>query len=339
MSGTSLDGLDIAYVEFIKKKKWHYLLGPCQTIKYTEEWVEKLHSLSEKSTSYISKVDRDFGAFIATCVNDFIKANQVNVDLICSHGHTVFHQPEINYTLQIGSGKTIAQKSKKMVVCDFRSLDVSLNGQGAPLVPLGDMLLFANYTYCLNLGGFSNVSYQKKTERKAFDICPVNIVLNKLAQKLGHPFDKNGEIAKNGSLNNALLNQLNQLNYYQLKGPKSLGKEWVEEFIDPLLRSDNSIQNLLHTFTEHAAYQIGKKLRNGSCLVTGGGAYNKHLINRIQQYTNCELNLPDNQTIEYKEALIFGLLGVLKYRNEVNCLRSVTGAVKDSCSGLLFTPD
>ena len=200
MSGTSLDGLDIAYVEFIKKEKWHYHLGPCQTIKYTEEWLEKLYSLSEKSKSYISKIDQEFGVFIATCVNDFVKANQVDVDLICSHGHTVFHKPEINYTLQIGCGKNIAKKSKKMVVCDFRSLDVSLNGQGAPLVPLGDMLLFANYTYCLNLGGFSNVSYQKETERKAFDICPVNIVLNKLAQKLGVPFDEDGEIAKKGVL-------------------------------------------------------------------------------------------------------------------------------------------
>ena len=339
MSGTSLDGLDIAYVEFIKKEKWHYHLGPCQTIKYTEEWLEKLYSLSEKSKSYISKIDQEFGVFIATCVNDFVKANQVDVDLICSHGHTVFHKPEINYTLQIGCGKNIAKKSKKMVVCDFRSLDVSLNGQGAPLVPLGDMLLFANYTYCLNLGGFSNVSYQKETERKAFDICPVNIVLNKLAQKLGVPFDEDGEIAKKGVLIKTLFEQFNQLNYYQLKGPKSLGKEWVEEFIDPLLKGDNSIQNLLHTFTEHAAYQIGKKLRNGSCLVTGGGAYNKHLINRIQKYTSCDLHFPDNQTIEYKEALVFGLLGVLKYRNEVNCLRSVTGAIKDSCSGLLFTPD
>ena len=228
--------------------------------------------------------------------------------------------------------------NQKTVICDFRSLDVSLGGQGAPLVPIGDQLLFENYDYCLNLGGFSNVSYERNNKRKAYDICPVNIVLNDLAQQLGHHYDKNGSIAQTGNMLDSLFTQLNQLTYYEEKGPKSLGKEWVNENIQPLFKENSNIPDLLHTFTEHIAFQIGKNIHEGSCLMTGGGAFNSYLVERIKFHSRVDIHLPDKKIIEFKEALIFGFLGVLRYRNEINCLNSVTGAKSDCSGGVIFTP-
>ena len=338
MSGTSLDGLDIAYVEFELNEKWQFKLGICETIPYNEEWKVQLSSLHKQSKIKIQQNDIKYGLYIGKLVKKFIRKNSLQVDFICSHGHTIFHQPENNYTLQIGDGQTIANQSQKTVICDFRSLDVSLGGQGAPLVPIGDQFLFEDYDYCLNLGGFSNVSYLDNNYRKAYDICPVNIVLNNLARKLGQPFDENGAIAQIGNRIDILFTKLNQLPYYKKTAPKSLAKEWVEQFIQPLLKQHSNIPDLLHTFTEHAAFQIGKNLKNGSCLITGGGAFNSYLIKRLQHYTKTDLHLPKKNIIEYKEALIFAFLGVLRYRNEMNCLSSVTGAKADCSSGVIFTP-
>ena len=191
MSGTSLDGLDIAFAEFELNEKWKFKLGVCETIPYTEEWRIQLSNLHKKSNLEIQKKDNKYGLYLGDLAQKFMLKNKLHVDFICSHGHTIFHKPENNYTLQIGNGQSIANQSQQTVICDFRSLDISLGGQGAPLVPIGDQLLFQDYDYCLNLGGFSNVSYQRDGMRKAYDICPVNIVLNDLAQKLGYPFDKN----------------------------------------------------------------------------------------------------------------------------------------------------
>ena len=338
MSGTSLDGLDIAYVEFELKEKWHFKLVKCETIPYTKEWRDQLSNLHKQSSIKIQQKDIKYGLYIGGLTQQFIKKNKIQVDFICSHGHTIFHQPENNYTLQIGDGQSISSQCQKTTICDFRSLDVSLGGQGAPLVPIGDHLLFEDYNYCLNLGGFSNISYKSNNIRKAYDICPVNIVLNYLAQKLGYTYDKNGEIAQSGNRIDSLFTQLNQLPYYEEKGPKSLGNEWVEKYIQPLCNQYSSIPDLLHTFTEHAAFQIGKNLQEGSCLVTGGGAFNNHLIKRLKCYTKTNIYLPEKSIIEYKEALIFAFLGVLRYRNEVNCLSSVTGAKFNCSGGVIFTP-
>lgn len=338
MSGTSLDGLDIAYVEFKLDEKWQFELGICETIPYTEEWIVQLSDLHEDSNMKIQQKDIKYGLYLGNLAQKFIQTNKLKVNFICSHGHTIFHQPENNYTLQIGDGQSIANQSLETVISDFRSLDVSLGGQGAPLVPIGDHLLFEDYNYCLNLGGFSNVSYQINSIRKAYDICPVNIILNDLAQQIGHPYDKNGAIAQTGNRIESLFTQLNQLPYYEVKGPKSLAKEWVEQYIQPLLKQHANIPDLLHTFTEHAAFQMGKNLQYGSCLVTGGGAFNSYLIERLKRYTKTEIHLPNKKIIEYKEALIFAFLGVLRYRNEVNCLSSVTGAKSDCSGGVIFTP-
>tara|TARA_B100000900_G_scaffold414066_1_gene439653 strand:+ start:1932 stop:2987 length:1056 start_codon:yes stop_codon:yes gene_type:complete len=337
MSGTSLDGVDIAYVEFKFNQKWKFELGVCEMIPYTEEWRNLLYNLHKQSDKKIQKINIKYGLFLGKLIKQFIHNNKIQVDFICSHGHTIFHQPKNKLTLQIGDGQSIANQTLKKVICDFRSMDVSLGGQGAPLVPIGDYLLFENYNYYLNLGGFSNVSYQKNNIRKAYDICPLNIILNDLARQLGRPYDKNGEIARKGRRIDSLFHQLNELSYYSLKAPKSLAKEWVEQYINPLLKQHSNIPDLLNTFTEHAALQIGKNLQEGSCLITGGGAFNSYLIERLQSYTKTDIHLPNKKIIEYKEALIFAFLGVLRYRNEINCLSSVTGAKSDCSGGVIFT--
>lgn len=338
MSGTSLDGVDLAYVEFQKTEKWTFHLGESTTIPYTDKWLKKLQLLPTQNAETIKQTDTEYGAYLGSLVHSFVKKNKLEVDFIASHGHTIFHQPEKGHTLQIGNGQALANSCKQMVICDFRSLDVALGGQGAPLVPIGDQLLFSNYNYCLNLGGFSNISYQSKGIRKAYDICPVNIVLNELAQKLGKPYDESGTIARNGKIIPKLLEQLNALDYYQQKAPKSLGKEWVDLHISPLLKEHKNIADLLHTCTEHAAYQMGKVLQRGNCLVTGGGAFNTFLMERLKHHSKSELHIPPKEIINYKEALIFAFLGVLRHRNEVNCLRSVTGAKRDCSGGVIFTP-
>ena len=222
MSGTSLDGLDLALCVFKKQTKWQYKIEKTKTIKYTKFWKNKLENLHLKTKDEISKTDIDFGIYIGKKIKQFVNTN--NVDLICSHGHTIFHQPDKNFTLQIGDGRSIANTTKTKTINDFRSLDISLFGQGAPLVPIGDLKLFNKYKYCLNLGGFANISIKKQNKIQAFDICPVNIILNKLAKRLNLEYDKNGEIAKSGNIIKEVLDQLNQIPFYKKNPPKSLSE-------------------------------------------------------------------------------------------------------------------
>jgi len=281
----------------------------------------------------------EYGKYIGQQVLNFIEANKFKPDFIASHGHTIFHKPDEQLTLQIGDGNTIAAITGYPVVFDFRSLDVSLGGQGAPLVPIGDKLLFGEYDFCLNLGGFANISFEKNNQRMAFDICPVNFVLNHLAEKEHKSFDTDGELAKSGKVNPELLNELNLLAYYKLSSPKSLGREWVEEKVFPLLEKYNlSNIDLISTFTEHVAIQIARVIKNekgNSLIITGGGAYNKYLIDRIKHHSNIRVLIPEALLVEYKEALVFAFLGLLRLRGEVNCLSSVTGASRDSSTGVL----
>ena len=258
--------------------------------------------------------------------------NGEQVDFIASHGHTIFHQPENNYTLQIGCGKTISQTTKITTINDFRSLDVYLNGQGAPLVPIGDLLLFPKHKYCINLGGFANISIKKNEKIIAFDICPANIVLNDICKKIGIGYDCNGDIAREGKIVPTLLQQLNKLDFYIKKAPKSLGREWVEEHISPILKNHKP-EDLICTFCEHIAIQIGKFLADESALFTGGGVFNSFLIERITFHSKSKILIPNKELIEFKESLIFAFLGVLRIRNEINCIQSVTGADRDNCGG------
>ena len=343
MSGTSLDGLDLAYIEFSFDNSWSFKIINAETIGYPNKWGEILKNLILNSFDELEKIDKDYTIYLASTINDFIKKNKiVELDAVCSHGHTALHQPSKKLTYQIGNLSELCKLIEKKVICDFRVQDVELGGQGAPLVPIGDDLLFYKYDYCLNLGGFANVSTKVNSARIAYDICPLNIVLNHYAIKLGYNFDENGKIAALGNINSQLLKALNQLEFYKSSPPKSLGLEWVNKTIFPLISFYHlSIKDVLRTFVEHSAFQIAtevNKTKRANVLVTGGGAYNLFLINRIKKLTDNKIILPSRDLIEYKEALIFGLLGVLKLRGENNCLSSVTGAKRDHSSGKIYNP-
>lgn len=344
MSGTSLDGLDIAYCHFIKKEtSWEYKIKAAQTIHYPPVLKKKLIAATSMTGLDLTMLDAELGRYFGNQVKKFVRDYALKKpDFIASHGHTVFHQPHRGFTLQIASGAYIAAQSKIPVVCDFRTLDVAMQGQGAPLVPIGDELLFNQFEYCLNLGGFANVSFRKNKKRKAFDICPVNIVLNELASRLGKQFDRNGLLAKRGKVNDGLLKQLNELNFYRQKAPKSLGREWVDKYVFPLLnKSKFKETDLLATFVEHIAYQIAKSLKakaKEKILLTGGGAYNAYLVERIKFYSKAQIIIPENKLVEFKEALIFAFLGMLRWAGKTNTLKTVTGAQKDTCSGTIYLP-
>jgi len=341
MSGTSLDGIDIAHCIFEQPgDKWTYRITHAETLPYSPEWKLRLSVLEGDSALGFVQADIEYGHLLGELTRVFINKHALKPDLIASHGHTIFHQPEKKITCQIGRGSAISAETGISVVCDFRSLDVALGGQGAPLVPIGDQLLFGEYDFCLNIGGFTNISYQSEGQRKAFDVCPANIVLNSLANKSGHDFDRGGELAGKGRVEAALLNKLNAIPYYLMEPPKSLGKEWVMENIFPVLKNyDFSPADLLATFCEHIAIQVGfvtGRDRSKKLLITGGGAFNHYLISRIRHHVLPDIIIPDHNTINYKEALIFAFLGVLRLRNEVNCLRSVTGAIRDSSGGAIY---
>jgi len=340
MSGTSLDGVDVAQIHFTKDEKWHFEIINAETIPYPDAWKNKLQEAINFDPKSLEELNERYTGYLAEIISDFLKKHDItNLDAVCSHGHTIKHEPENKYTLQIGNLPKLAGLLKLKVVCDFRVQDVALGGQGAPLVPVGDELLFPEYDYCLNLGGFANISTLKEGKRIAYDICPVNIVLNKLTEKLGFPYDDEGKIAASGSLIPELLTRLNALPFYAKLPPKSLGLEWVTANIFPLVENSGyKTEDLLCTFTEHVAIQLAKNFREGaSVLTTGGGTFNSYLLKRLAHHRKIEIVIPSKEVIEYKEALIFALLGVLKLRGEVNCLKSVTGAIKDHSSGMIYT--
>ena len=341
MSGTSLDGLDLVYVKINAEANYQFEILKAETISYSNEWKSALKEGFHLSGEKLVKLDADYGIYLGKTLLNFIEENRIEkLDFIASHGHTIFHNPEKKYTLQIGNGPYIASITGIKTICDFRVQDVALGGQGAPLVPIGDELLFPEYDYCLNLGGFSNISFNQNQQRIAFDICPVNIVLNNYVASLNMEYDDKGEIASEGNIDNNLLAALNSLPFYNDAKPKSLGYEFVEETIFPKIDKHNlSIKDVLRTFVEHIAIQISKKTDSDSgktMLVTGGGAFNTFLMARLQSYTDTKLIIPEETIINYKEALVFGLLGLLKDEGKNNCLKSVTGAVRDHSSGVVF---
>ncbi len=342
MSGTSLDGLDLAFVQFTQEDSvWRYRIQVAETISYSPDWVKELSEGINLTEPELASLNERYTVLLANLALAFIDKHQLKPDAICSHGHTIKHQPHLGYTLQIGNLPQLAALLPFPIVCDFRVGDVALGGQGAPLVPIGDELLFSNYNFCLNLGGFANVSTNTQGNRIAFDICPVNTVLNYFAQKLGLEYDAGGAVAATGIVNEQLLADLNALSFYESAHPKSLGIEFVNREIMPILNAYSlAIPDVLRTFVEHISNQISlhiKRFDGRSVLITGGGAYHEFLISRLRKaLPDCELTVPDDLTVAFKEALIFGFLGVLRLRNEVNVLASVTGARHDHSSGVVY---
>lgn len=341
MSGTSLDGLDLALCSFKEEEnKWIYNITKAETIVYSKEWRQKLSEAHTLSAADLTELDHGYGKWIAAQCIDFLGKTDIKPDLIASHGHTVFHQPGKGYSLQIGNGNDIAALTAIPVIFDFRSLDIALGGQGAPLVPAGDELLFPEYDSCLNLGGFSNISFRYQNRRIAYDICPVNIILNRFAAGAGLLFDKDGAMGKKGKVKEKLLAELNDLSFYKLPPPRTLMREWLEKELLPLFEAYNNLPDLLRTSYEHITDQLAKEIRNygeKKILVTGGGAKNIFLVSLLREKckTDQELFIPDNLIIDYKEAMIFGFLGLLRYLGRINCFASVTGAVYDSSCGLI----
>ncbi len=342
MSGTSLDGVDLAFCRFIEDKgHWDFRIQRAETIPYSTKWKRRLMRSMQMSAKELAHLHTEFGRLLGSMVKNFIKKYHLKPDFVASHGHTVFHEPDIQVTFQIGSGAEIAAISGNTVICDFRTIDVAYGGQGAPLVPIGDQLLFSDYDFCLNLGGFANISYQKYDQRLAFDICPANIVLNKLCQSLGQEFDRDGLLAASGEIDKQLLGQLNQIEYFSKQPPKSLGAEWLEEeFLSVLNDSPASIHDQLRTIVEHIALQIARSIKHTnktSLLITGGGAHNLFLIKQIKEkLPKHKIVIPDANIIDFKEALIFAFLGLLRLNNRTNCLKSVTGARRDSIGGAVY---
>lgn len=341
MSGSSLDGLDLALVSFTSNEgRYTYCIKDAVTLPYPESWRTKLSNAFLSDPKDLKSLDIAYGAFLGQQVKQFVEQRNITPDFVASHGHTIFHQPERHYTLQIGDGQVLADQCGLLTVNDFRTEDVSKGGQGAPLVPIGDRLLFSDYEICLNIGGIANLSYEQEGHRIAYDICIANQALNWLAQREGFSYDKDGMMARKGTLDQTLLDTLNSHAFYRQQPPKSLGREFFETFQKQLLEtSDTSVA--LCTFTEHIAMQIAqstKHLPKGKLLITGGGALNTYLVERIQRHTKHQVVIPDRQTVDYKEALIFALLGLLRLEGRTNVLCSVTGAPTDSCSGKIWIP-
>ncbi|MFB9055096.1 anhydro-N-acetylmuramic acid kinase [Formosa undariae] len=342
MSGTSLDGVDIIYASFSYFNTWEYTIIKSETIPYNSDWLTVLNQLVSCSKDELKEIDKTYTSYLGTLILQFIEKHKLkDIDAVCSHGHTAQHDPEHGYTYQLGNLPKLARILRQDVVCDFRVQDVELGGQGAPLVPIGDALLFSDFDFCLNLGGFSNVSTEIDGERIAFDVCPMNIVLNHYTKIIGFDYDDGGKLAASGMVHAALLHELNALPFYKAEYPKSLGLEWVMAHVFPLIDSKNlETHDILRTFVEHIAIQIGKILpvtKSVSLLITGGGAFNSFLLERLKALTTCEITIPNQLVIEYKEALIFGLLGILKLRGEINCLKSVTGANRNHSTGIIYS--
>ncbi len=342
MSGTSLDGLDIALCEFKEHLgTFSFKIIAAKTISYDQDWKIKLSNAQHLSAIQYFDTHTKYGRFIANETNQFLNSLSIKPNAIASHGHTVFHQPTLGFTNQLGCGATIAALTGLNTVCDFRSKDVSLAGQGAPLVPIGDKLLFGEYDACLNIGGIANISYNNKNgDRIAYDLCVANMLLNYLAEKKGFLFDKGGEMAKSGLVDDLLLNQLNDLKYYKKTGAKSIGREWFENNILNFFDTkEKEVTNLLATAIEHIASVIASELNSNNIknvLLTGGGTFNSFLIERIKSKTNSIIVIPSVELINFKEAIIFAFLGYLRLNQITNTLKTVTGANKDSIGGAVY---
>jgi anhydro-N-acetylmuramic acid kinase len=340
MSGTSADGLDVCCATFTRRNgKWSYRIDCAKGYSYTPELKDTLMNRVQKMSALkFITFHSQYGHFLGQKVNEFMAEFGVKPDLIASHGSTVFHEPSKGIMFQIGDGAAIAAETGIQTVSDFRRLDIMLGGQGAPLVPVGDRALFGAYDYCLNIGGFSNISYDDGPRRIAFDISPVNYVINRYCRTIGLEMDRDGDIARRGNVCHSLLDKLTSLEYYSAKPPKSLAREWVEKNVFPLIDSFSlPLEDILRTYYEHCAIQLARVTERGkNILATGGGAWNKFLLERMEALSGCTLTVPEPEVVDYKEALIFAFLGVLYMTDTPSCLSSVTGASRDNIGGMLF---
>ena len=352
MSGSSLDGLDMAFIEFEENRgKWNFEIIAAQCKPYNSEWMQKLQNATSLSAYDYLLLHAAYGKYTGEQVNDFIKEFDLHhkVQLIASHGHTTFHAPAMGMTAQLGDGAAIAAATEINVVSDLRAMDMAFGGQGAPIVPAGEKLLFSDYSFCLNLGGIANISFKSNNDYVAFDVCPANRVMNLVAATEGKEYDEGGSMAASGKVYVPLLTRLNALSYYSLPHPKSLANDFGTDIVFPLVQAfDLSNADKLRTYAEHILIQVisaiqrlllNNDLKDAKLLITGGGAFNTFLVQRLMQglqALSIEVIVPDAAIINYKEALIMGLIGVLRWREEYNVLQSVTGARRSSIGGAVW---
>ena len=349
MSGTSLDGLDLAYCHIWENNGiWEFDIKNTKSVSYAADMLNTLKDAIGLSAEKLIELHNTYGTWLGEQALLFIEENKLDVDYIASHGHTTHHRPEMGLTFQVGSGQHLANTCGHKVVCDFRTNDLALGGQGAPLVPIGDRIFFNEYDFCLNLGGISNISFEVKGKRIAYDIGLANMILNYITRKVDLEYDDEGKLARKGHINEGMLKRLNDLQYYLLPHPKSIGYEWFLDEVVPIVEeTDDSIENLLHTSIHHICDKIAQQIElntNGekqSLLVTGGGALNTFFIETLRQKLGDATNvrIPEKIIIEFKEALVFALMGVLRVEQQTNVLSSVTGAKKDSSSGVVYLPN
>lgn len=339
MSGTSLDGVDLAYCTF-QSKGLAFKINHAKTFSYSADWKRRLESADQISAQELALLDIDISKLFVTYIKSFISEYKIrDVDAISSHGHTIFHQPENGFTCQVGRSSYISALSGYVCIGDFRTADVALGGQGAPLVPIGDRDLFSSYINRINLGGFANISFEKDKKTIAFDICPLNMALNQLAKESDLDYDPEGSIARSGKIIDTLLEQLNELEFYRVSGPKSLAKEWyLSQFLPVISESNASNADKLRTLSEHMAMQIARSMRDGNALISGGGSHNSFLIERIKDLSKNEIHVAEPIIIDFKEALIFAYLGYLRLIHKINVLSSVSGASKDHIAGNIHLP-
>ena len=353
MSGTSFDGLDLCVVTFEEvDSAYRYTINATLHYPYEEEFVQALKKAHLMNEAEIAALEKTFDSLTIEAIGRLLEASDLQIDLIASHGHTTMHQPEKGLTKQIGDGRRLSETFGIPAVYDFRSYDVALGGQGAPLVPIGDELLFHSFDVCINLGGISNLSYSYKNTRRAFDIGMFNTPINDLVQSIGYAYDKDGAIARSGRTILSLYNDLNALEFYALQGAKSLGKEWYhDQYAKKITAMKAPVEDLVRTVTAHNVHQITQALKTIfdtdseleklNVLITGGGTHNSFAMEllRTQTLDFATLLIPDHQLIDYKEALIFAFMGYLRVQNKINVYSSVTGASADSCAGTLIQPN
>lgn len=348
MSGSSHDGLDIAFVEIADvRNDWVYEIKNSECVPFTPELEQQLRQAASLSVPDFLRLHTAFGRWMGHQVVQFIDKYELHhkVHFIASHGHTVFHEPASGTSTQIGDGASIAAVTGLTTITDLRNMDLALGGQGAPIVPIADKLLFRDYDFCLNIGGICNVTINGP-EPIAFDIAPANQVLNHYAQSIEMPFDMDGTLASAGKVEPSLLEQLNALDFYQLPAPRSLSNTYSGSIIDKVNEFTSlSVQDILATLCAHIAAQISKAIEPyvkdapAKMLATGGGAFNKYLIDTISVALadkGVEIVVPDAELVANKEALAMALIGVLRWREEVNVLSSATGAQRSSIGGAMW---
>lgn len=348
MSGSSLDGLDLAYCVLEEiGGKWSFEIRTAECIPFSETLHATLSGIATLPARELMRAHTAFGHWMGQEVAAFIERHglQHKIHLLSSHGHTVFHEPALGMTFQLGDGASLAAETGLPVVSDLRNLDVALGGQGAPIVPIGEKYLWHATKAFLNLGGIANLTVVNEDGYTAFDVCPANRILNLLAAQRGMAYDAGGQLARSGQVLPDLLDQLDAQDYYRQSPPKSLANEFGLHTLYPLIEQHSgSLEDKLCTYVEHVARQTAAAaqacgLSDGDLLVTGGGALNTYLAERLQHAlseSGIRLHIPDEHLIHYKEALVMALIGVLRWREEVNVLSSVTGARRSSVGGALW---